>query len=75
MSLILLTETEVLTFKNKIMEFKNIIGIDMAKENFELVLLVDGKKTIQLQVKNHLKKIQTLFKENKIDLDYTLICL
>lgn len=57
------------------MEFKNIIGIDMAKENFELVLLEDGKKILQQQVENHPKAIRALFRKNKIDFQRTLICM
>ena len=55
MSSIALTEIETLISKNKVMKFKNIIGLDMAKQNFELVMLEDGKKKLQLQVDNDAK--------------------
>ena len=57
------------------MEFKNIIGVNMAKETLELVLLEGGKKKLQLQVMNHPKEIRSVFRKNKIDLSQTLICL
>jgi transposase len=57
------------------MEFKNIIGIDMGKENFELTLLEEGKKMTQHQVENNLKAIATMFRKIKIDFSQTLICL
>ncbi len=32
------------------MEFRNVIGVDMAKDSFEIVLLEEGKKILQQQV-------------------------
>lgn len=57
------------------MELKNIIGIDMAKDNFELVLLQDGEKVMQEQVVNQVKHIKAFFKKQKIDFSECLFCL
>jgi transposase len=57
------------------MEFKNIIGLDMAKENFELVMMEEGKKKIQMQVENNPRAIKAVFRQMKVDLAQTLICL
>jgi transposase len=57
------------------MKFKNIIGIDVAKENLELVLLEEGKQSLIAQPANKPKQIESFFKKNKIDLTNTLICL
>ncbi len=57
------------------MEFKNIIGIDMAKENFEMVLLEEGNLKIKQQVNNNSKDIRALFVKSKINLTHTLICM
>jgi len=71
----LLTEIEILILKNKVMEFKNVIGVDMSKDNFEIVLLQEGKKTLQQQVENTAKSIASAFRKSKIDFSKTLICL
>ena len=57
------------------MEFKFIIGLDMAKENFELVMLEEGTKKLQMQVDNNRKSIVAAFRKNKIDFQKTLICM
>jgi transposase len=57
------------------MEFKIIVGIDMAKDSFEMVVLEEGKKKLQQQVENTPKSIDSLFRKNKIDLAQTLICM
>jgi len=71
----MLTEIKVLISKNKFMDFKFIIGLDMAKENFELVMLEEGTTKLQMQVDNNRKSIAAAFKKNKIDLQKTLICM
>src|SRR2546428_13593444 len=57
------------------MKFKNVIGVDMSKETFELFMLEEGKKVLQQQVENTPKSIASVFKKNKIELTETLICM
>lgn len=57
------------------MKFENIIGIDVAKEQVELALLHKGEKGIQSCLANKPKMIERFFKESKIDLSQTLVCM
>lgn len=57
------------------MQFKNIIGLDMAKENFELVMLEDGKKKLQIPVENNQRAIKAVLRKMKIDFSQTLFCM
>ena len=55
--------TELLIFKNKVMEFKHYVGVDVSKSTLDFAVCLDGKIISRHHCENTKKGIVQVIKE------------